>query len=133
MPADNRTRALRNVERDPSPLPLREQQLEGMAGEGKSHAKRLTGGGTDGNERLTAATGIVLVLLLAVIGITLLRMHSLISVHLFVGLLLIPPIALKLSSTGYRFVRYYTSDAAYRKRGAPPIVLRLSAPMVVAC
>lgn len=132
MPADNQTRAWHNVEGDPSPLPPREQQLDGMAGEGEPHAKRLTGGGTAGNERLTAATGIVLVLLLAVIGITLLRMHSLISVHLFVGLLLIPPIALKLASTGYRFVRYYTSDTTYRKRGAPPIVLRVSAPMMVA-
>ncbi len=93
---------------------------------------RLTGGGTFGNERLTAGTGIVLVALLAVIGVTLLRLNSLISVHLFVGLLLIPPIALKLASTGYRFVRYYTANPAYSKRGAPPILLRVSAPVVVA-
>ncbi len=93
---------------------------------------RLAGGGTAGNERLTAATGILLILLLAVIGVTLLRLRSLISVHLFVGLLLIPPIALKLASTGYRFVRYYTSNPAYRKRGTPPILLRVSAPVVVA-
>jgi hypothetical protein len=93
---------------------------------------RLTGGGTAGNERLTAATGMLLILLLAVIGLTLLRLHSLISVHLFVGLMLIPPIALKLTSTGYRFVRYYTSNPAYRKRGAPPLILRVSAPVVVA-
>ena len=77
-------------------------------------------------------TGVLLVLLLAVIGVTLLRLRSLISVHLFVGLLLIPPIALKLASTGYRFMRYYTSNPAYRKRGAPPILLRVSAPVVVA-
>ncbi len=93
---------------------------------------RLTGGGTLGNERLTASTGTLLIVLLAVIGVTLLRMHSLISVHLFVGLLLIPPIALKLASTGYRFVRYYTSNPEYRERGAPPILLRVSAPLVVA-
>lgn len=90
------------------------------------------GGGTAGNERLTAATGIVLILLLAVIGVTLLRLRSLISVHLFVGLLLIPPIALKMASTGYRFMRYYTSKPAYRERGAPPLLLRVSAPVVVA-
>jgi hypothetical protein len=93
---------------------------------------RLTGGGTAGNKRLTAATGMLLILLLAVIGVTLLRMRSLISAHLFVGLLLIPPIALKLASTGYRFMRYYTSNLSYRKRGAPPILLRVSAPVVVA-
>lgn len=92
----------------------------------------MMGGGTAGNERLTAATGILLILLLAVIGVTLLRLRSLISVHLFVGLLLIPPIALKMTSTGYRFMRYYTSKPAYRERGAPPILLRVIAPVVVA-
>jgi hypothetical protein len=92
----------------------------------------ILGGGTIGNERLTAATGILLVALLAVIGVTILRLRPLISVHLFVGLVLIPVVCLKLASTGYRFVRYYTSDRLYRKRGAPPILLRLSAPIVVA-
>lgn len=92
----------------------------------------MTGGGTIGNERLTAATGILLVVLLAVIGVTLLWLRPLISVHLFVGLVLIPVVCLKIASTGYRFVRYYTSDPAYRKRGAPPILLRASAPILVA-
>lgn len=94
--------------------------------------ERITGGGTIGNERLTAATGILLVVLLAVIGVTLLRLRPLISLHLFVGLVLIPVVCLKLASTGYRFVRYYTSDPVYRKRGAPPILLRVNAPIVVA-
>jgi hypothetical protein len=92
----------------------------------------MTGGGTVGNERLTAATGILLLALLAVIGVTIVRMGPLISVHLFVGLVLIPVVCLKLASTGYRFVRYYTSDPIYRQRGAPPILLRMSAPIVVA-
>lgn len=48
----------------------------------------ILGGGTDGNEQLTGMTGLVLVLLLAVIGVTILRKSQLISVHLFVGLLL---------------------------------------------
>jgi hypothetical protein len=99
-----------------------------------SHGGSLTSlrcGGTAGNERLTAATGILLIALLAVIGVTLLRLRSLISVHLFVGLVLVPPITLKMASTGYRFMRYYTADSAYRKRGAPPTALRLIAPIVV--
>jgi hypothetical protein len=98
----------------------------------KPNGGGMTGGGTIGNERLTAATGILLAALLAVIGVTLLRLHPLISVHLFVGLVLIPVVCLKLASTGYRFVRYYTSAPVYRKRGAPPIVLRASAPVLVA-
>jgi hypothetical protein len=94
-------------------------------------AARLTGGGTAGNERLTAATGAVLLVLLALIGVTILRLRPLLSVHLFVGMLLIPPVLLKMSSTGYRFVRYYTSVAPYRAKGPPPGALRVIAPMVI--
>ena len=45
-------------------------------------------------------------MLLAVIGVTIPELRQLISVHLFVGLLLLGPVALKMVSTGYRFVRY---------------------------
>jgi hypothetical protein len=92
----------------------------------------LTAGGTTGNERLTAATGIVLLVLLAGLGITILRIRPLLSVHMFLGVLLIPPIALKLASTGYRFIRYYTSNPRYRRKGPPPAIQRLIAPIVVA-
>jgi len=51
---------------------------------------------------------------------------------MFLGLLLIPPVALKMASTGYRFVRYYTANPRYRSKGAPPAILRLLAPIVVA-
>jgi len=91
----------------------------------------LTGGGTGGNERLTAATGTVLIVLLAVIGVTILQMHTLLWVHLFVGVLLIGPLALKLASTGYRFARYYAGDGAYRLKGPPSAPLRMLAPAVV--
>jgi hypothetical protein len=92
---------------------------------------RLTAGGTDGNERLSTATGVALLILLAALGVTILRIRPLLSVHMFLGILLIPPIVLKMASTGYRFVRYYTSDPCYRRRGAPPTMLRLIAPVVV--
>jgi len=97
----------------------------------ESRAKDLTAGGSTGNERLTAATGAVLIALLAVIGLTLLRLRPLLSVHLFVGLVLIPPVLLKLASTGYRFIRYYTHDPVYRRKGPPPPTLRVIAPMVI--
>ncbi len=92
---------------------------------------RLTAGGSDGNERLTTITGAILIVLLAVIGVTILRVRSLLWVHLFVGLALIGPVLLKLASTGYRFVRYYTRDPIYLRKGPPPTYLRLLAPMVV--
>ncbi|HMD52910.1 MAG TPA: hypothetical protein VKG62_09360 [Solirubrobacteraceae bacterium] len=99
--------------------------------EAPPRSSRLLGGGTYGNDLLTSATGAVLIGLLAVIGVTILRMRPLISVHLFVGMLLLGPIALKLASTGYRFVRYYTGDPAYRRKGPPAAGLRAIAPIVV--
>ena len=92
---------------------------------------RLLGGGTDGNELLTSAAGGVLIVLLAIIGLTIVQMRPLLSVHLFVGMLLIGPVALKLATTGYRFARYYTLNGAYRRKGAPPTPLRAIAPIVV--
>jgi hypothetical protein len=93
---------------------------------------RVLGGGTTGNSRLTAATGALLVALLAIIGVTLLRLQGLLSVHLFVGMVLIPPVLVKMGSTGYRFLRYYTAAPAYRRKGPPPLALRLIAPVVIA-
>jgi hypothetical protein len=91
----------------------------------------LIAGGTSGNELLTTAAGALLIVLLAVVGITIVRIGPLLSVHLFVGLMLIGPLALKLASTGYRFMRYYTGNPRYQSKGAPPTPLRLIAPMVV--
>ena len=91
----------------------------------------LPRGGIDGNEQLTALTGVTLIVLLAVAGVTILRIGQLISVHLFVGLLLIGPVVLKLASTGHRFMRYYTGKPAYVAKGPPWMPLRLIAPGVV--
>lgn len=84
------------------------------------------------NERLTALNGALLYVLLAAIAITVLFIRQLLEVHYVVGLLLIPPVFLKLASTGYRFARYYTRDATYRAAGTPPATLRfLVAPVLV--
>ena len=80
--------------------------------------------GTAGNERLTTLTGAILIVLLLVIGVTILRIRQLIDVHLFVGLLLLGPVLLKLASTGYRFVLYYSGNLAYRRKGPPELALR---------
>lgn len=90
-------------------------------------------GGPDGNARLTGTTGVVLIVLLALEGVTILFIRPLISIHVFVGLLLVPPVALKLASTGWRFARYYTRNPDYVAKGPPQLVLRvLVAPVVVA-
>jgi hypothetical protein len=96
-----------------------------------ARAGRLTGGGTTGNERLTNVVGATLLVLLAATGVTIIRIGGLLSEHLFIGMLLVPPVLLKMASTGYRFVRYYSADPRYRQKGPPELVLRLIAPMVV--
>ena len=87
--------------------------------------------GVGGNERLTSIAGAVLFVLLGLIGITVLQVRALLPEHLLLGFVLIPPLGLKMFSTGYRFVRYYTGDAAFRRAGPPELMLRLIAPIVV--
>jgi hypothetical protein len=89
-------------------------------------------GGPDGNERLTSTVGLFLVVLLVVEAATTLSLSSFLPVHIFLGLLLLPPIALKLASTGWRFVRYYTGNKPYRLKGPPDLLLRALAPALVA-
>jgi hypothetical protein len=88
-------------------------------------------GGSRGNEILTSVNAAVLVVLIAVQGVTILALDSLIHVHLFVGVVLLGPVLLKLTSTGYRFARYYAGAREYRAAGAPPTVLRAVAPVFV--
>lgn len=93
---------------------------------------RPSSGGAEGNERLTGATGAVLLVLLAVEGATILQLRTLLPVHILVGIALIPPVALKLGSTGWRFLRYYLGTHEYRVKGPPGAFLRfLVAPLVV--
>lgn len=87
--------------------------------------------GVEANERLTSSTALVLLVLLAIEGVTVLRVHSLLTVHVFVGMLLIPPILVKVSSTTWRFAQYYLGSPEYRHKGPPPTALRVSGPFVV--
>jgi uncharacterized MAPEG superfamily protein len=89
-------------------------------------------GGTEGNEILTSVTAVVLTGLLVAEGLTIVRMRGLVSAHMFIGIVLLPPVLLKLATTGYRFVRYYTGSRAYRAKGPPLLALRLMAPVLVA-
>ena len=94
--------------------------------------KRILGG-SGGNEQLTAIVATLLLLLLAVEGATLLNMRSLLTVHAFVGVLLIPVVAVKLGSTGWRMLRYYLGADEYVRRGPPHLLLRaIVAPVLVA-
>ncbi len=94
-------------------------------------AGRSRSGGIRGNELLTSAIAVVLIVLLAAEGVTILQLRNLLDEHMFVGLVLIPPVLLKLASTGYRFVRYYSGSRAYTAKGAPRLPLRVLAPVLV--
>jgi hypothetical protein len=94
--------------------------------------KRTRTGGSAGNEQLTAIVGTILVVLLAIEGATLLNLTSLLTVHAFVGMLLIPVVVLKIGSTGWRMLRYYRRGEEYVRRGPPHIALRaLVGPVLV--
>ncbi|HKR67392.1 MAG TPA: hypothetical protein VJT16_00935 [Streptosporangiaceae bacterium] len=77
-------------------------------------------------------TGAVLLALLAVEGVTIVFRQQLLTLHFFIGMLLVGPVLLKICSTGYRFVRYYTGAAPYVRRGPPALLLRLLGPVVIA-
>jgi hypothetical protein len=75
----------------------------------------------------------LLLLLLAIEAATLLDVTRWLTVHAFVGMLLIPVVALKLASAGWRMARYYLGGEEYVLRGPPHVVLRtLVAPVTVA-
>ena len=88
-------------------------------------------GGAEGNERLTAAVGALLLVLFAAEGVTILSIHQLITAHFFLGMLLIGPVALKIGSVIYRFTRYYAGAPEYRRKGPPAPLLRLLGPFVL--
>jgi len=94
-------------------------------------APRPHHGGSRGNELLTSANAVLLIALLLAQGVTVLALDSMIHIHLFVGVVLLGPVALKLASTGYRFARYYTGAREYRAAGPPPSLLRAIAPIFV--
>lgn len=91
----------------------------------------LADAGVEGNARLTSTTGMVLLALLAIEGLTILSVRSLITLHVFLGILLIGPVLLKTGSTAYRFARYYTGARPYVTKGPPHVLLRLLGPLVV--
>lgn len=100
------------------------------------HARTLTpapssAGGVEGNARLTSSVAAVLFLLLFIEGVTILQIGGLISTHVFVGVVLIPPLLVKIAATSWRFARYYSGNPDYVRKGPPSPLLRLFGPLIV--
>lgn len=102
--------------------------------------------GVAGNARLTSLAGVVLLALITVQVVSAVFFALLVDnvtlpvgplydvvrpVHFFVGFMLMPLIAIKLASTGYRFAKYYTRNPAYHRAGPPRAVPRLIAPVLI--
>src|SRR5881396_2919216 len=85
-----------------------------------------------GNERITALAGAVLLVLILVELVSAAILRTLLSIHVFVGVLLAGPLIVKLGSTGWRFLRYYTGSPAFVRRGPPHLALRVMAPLLIA-
>ena len=120
-------------------IPLGRRQLRSACSEplhcGQVVGLRVVEGVVDpevrANERLTVLAGILLLVLLAAMLLTVTSVRRLLFEHFFLGLLLLPPIGLKMASTGWRFARYYMGDKKYRAAGPPVLWMRLLAPVVV--
>ena len=103
---------------------------------GENHASKLLHArevaGVEGNARLTAAIAAIIFILLAVEGVTILQVGPLLIPHVFIGVLMIPVVVLKIGTTTWRFAKYYLGDEEYRGKGAPPIILRMLGPALIA-
>jgi hypothetical protein len=83
------------------------------------------------NERLTALAGIALLVMFVVEIVTVvLQPRRVLTLHVVVGLILVPVVALKLVSTSWRLVNYYRGAADYRRKGPPTPLLRALGPVL---
>ncbi len=97
---------------------------------GSRRVRRMVGA-VEANARLSATLGMVLLVLLAAEGASLVVIHRFLVIHIFLGLLLVPVVLLKLASVLRRFGGYYLGDLRYRAAGPPAALLRLLGPVVV--
>jgi hypothetical protein len=87
--------------------------------------------GVASNLRVTALVGLAMVVPMLVVTLSGLVFDQLWRVHYFAGFLLVPPLLLKLATTGYRMAAYYRGDRRYRRAGPPAPLLRMLAPALV--
>jgi len=114
---------MKSLDNNESVLPSGLTGMDGENGESRS--------GVVGNERLTALAGAVLLVLILVELVSTANLHALLPIHIFVGVLLAGPLVVKLGSTSYRFLRYYTRAPAYVRGGPPHLPLRVLAPLLL--
>ena len=115
------TRPLKQIRVDKGPT----RPLKQISMDAKQDAAVL------GNERMIALVGTVLLVLIVAEIIIAAKMHALMPIHIFVGVLLTFPLFVKIGSTGYRFLHYYTGSPAFVRKGPPRLEMRLLAPLLL--
>ncbi len=78
----------------------------------------------------TGMDGVLVLILVEIVSTV--SLHTGIAIHIFVGVLLTGPLVVKLGSTGYRFLCYYSGSPAFVRRGPPRLPLRMLAPLLLA-
>ena len=116
---------------DALPGAVAEVVAEATGQQSRTNAVLPGSGGPAGNALLTAWTALVLLVLSVAELLTLFDVRGLITWHVAIGALLIPPAVMKTGSTTWRMVRYYLGNRPYQEAGPPPLVLRVLGPLVV--
>ncbi|MGH3282789.1 MAG: hypothetical protein ACRDNW_27190 [Trebonia sp.] len=78
-----------------------------------------------------AASLVLLVLVAVEVSTAVLGVQSHLTLHVVAGLLLVPPLLVKIASVAWRFLRYYRHDAEYRRKGPPGLALRILGPFLL--
>lgn len=73
----------------------------------------------------------ILLVLLFLVGLTVPVANAQTRLHVFLGVVVIPPVLLKVATTTWRFIRYYSGSYSYRRKGPPMPLLRLLGPIIV--
>jgi hypothetical protein len=113
-------------------MPIMRHDRAAPLAEGEG-TQTLPGGdeSVEANARLTGSTAAVLFVLLLAEGFTILRIRPLLSAHVFIGMLLVPPVVLKIGSTSFRFVRYYLGAPSYRRNALLLVQRSLRPPLLL--
>jgi hypothetical protein len=86
----------------------------------------------EANTRLTVNAGLVLLVLFAVeVATVIVGPRSVLTPHVVVGLVLVPPLLVKIGSVGWRFLQYYRRNAPFRAQGPPRPLLRALGPVLL--
>lgn len=97
-----------------------------------SPARRRAAASVEGNARMTVNVAVVLFVLFVIqLATVVISVKTHVTLHVVVGLLLVPPLLVKIATVSWRFIRYYRHDESYLKKGPPTPLLRFLGPFLL--